>query len=181
MTTEVARGVVIDNGSGMCKAGFSGDDAPRAVFPSIVGRPRMINIEDKDAYVGDEAKSKYGVLKMNHPIEHGKVQNWDDMEKIWHHTYFSELHVAPEEHPVLITEAPMNPLRNREMMASIFFESFNVPAFYVDIPAVLSLYCSGRTTGFVIDSGDGVTQCVLSTKEISCLMLSSDLTSQVVT
>ncbi|MEJ1289220.1 hypothetical protein NN561_020260 [Cricetulus griseus] len=39
MEEEIAA-LVIDNGSGMCKAGFAGDDAPRAVFPSIVGRPR---------------------------------------------------------------------------------------------------------------------------------------------
>ena len=39
MEDEVAA-LVVDNGSGMCKAGFAGDDAPRAVFPSIVGRPR---------------------------------------------------------------------------------------------------------------------------------------------
>ena len=40
MADEDVAALVIDNGSGMCKAGFAGDDAPRAVFPSIVGRPR---------------------------------------------------------------------------------------------------------------------------------------------
>ena len=40
MCDEDVAALVIDNGSGMCKAGFAGDDAPRAVFPSIVGRPR---------------------------------------------------------------------------------------------------------------------------------------------
>jgi len=156
--------LVVDNGSGMIKAGFSGDDNPRSIFPSIVGRPNyyaaMVRMGHKDAYVGDEAQSKRDILTLNHPIERGIVTNWDDMEKIWHHTFYNELRVAQEERPVLLSEAPFNPKANKEKMTQIMFETFQVPAMYVAIDAVLSLYASGSKTGIVLDSGYGSSRAV---------------------
>lgn len=164
MSDEEQAPVVVDNGSGMVKAGAAGEDAPSNVFPSIIGRPKhvgvMVGMEKKEAYVGDEAQAKRGVLQLSYPIAHGIITNWDDMEKIWHHTFYNELRISPEEHPVLLTEAPLNPKANREKMVQMMFETFSCPETYVSIQAVLSLYASGRTTGIVMDSGDGVSHTV---------------------
>eukprot|EP00483_Globobulimina_turgida_P013714 UN13740 len=82
------------------------------------------------------------------------------MEKIWHHAFYNELRTQPEEHAVLSTEPPVNPKANNQKTTQIMFETFNVPAFYVEPSGVLSLYASGRTTGAVFDSGDGVTHTI---------------------
>ena len=76
----------------MCKAGLSGEDNPRAVFPAVVGVPKyktimMMGSGDKIVYVGSDVLPKRGILKMNYPIEHGIIDNWDDMELIWNHCY----------------------------------------------------------------------------------------------
>ena len=94
--------VVIDNGTSLIKAGFA-EDAPRAVFPSIVGRPRLGGMNpalgQKAFYLGDEAQSKRAVLCIKHPIERGVVVNWDDMEQIWHQTFYNELRTALRNSP----------------------------------------------------------------------------------
>jgi actin-related protein len=92
---EEVQCLVVDNGSGMCKAGFAGEEVPRAVFPCIVGRPKyhncVVGMDVKDKFVGEEAQAKRGILKLSYPIAHGMVTNWDDMEAIWHHTFYNEL------------------------------------------------------------------------------------------
>ena len=154
--------VVIDNGSGMCKAGFEADEAPKCSFPALVGYPNyrahIQTGEQEDCYVGDKAMEKRGVLRLKYPIQHGTITNWDDMEKVWVHCYDEQLAVKAEDQGVLVTGGPpQSEGADKERQCQIFFENFNVPAFYQAHLAPLTLYSSGRMTGCTIDSGHGMT------------------------
>lgn len=156
--------VVIDNGSGMLKSGFAGEDRPKFLEHSMVGRPKysrvMAGALEGDLFIGEQLYENKGLLRLNYPITNGIVQNWDEMELIWSHLFDKNLKINSEDHPFLLTEAPLNPSQHRDKMAQIFFETFNIPLLYISIQAVLLLYASGRTTGVVLDSGDGVSHVV---------------------
>lgn len=152
--------IVIDNGSGLTKAGFAGVEAPKVIFPSVIGTPKsdqqMVGGQNKEFFVGFEAYAKSDPLNLRQPIENGNVINWEDMEKLWHHTFYDELHIVPEDHSVILTEKPMCPRQNREKMIQIMFETFRVRGFFSGIQAVLALFSLGKTTGVVWDAGEGV-------------------------
>ncbi|KAL8265822.1 hypothetical protein R6Q59_003166 [Mikania micrantha] len=157
--------IVIDNGSGSVKAGFASNDVPAVVFPTISGTPRhktmgVMDHNNNKNFVGDEALSRGGHMVLKYPIEHGTISDWDDMEQIWHQTFYSELRVDPEDHHVLLTEPLLNSRLTREKITQIMFETFNVRAMSLYLQAMLSMYASGRTTGFVLDIGDGMSQFV---------------------
>jgi len=163
--TAMNQPVVIDNGSGVIKAGFAGEQVPKCRFRSYIGRPKhervMAGALEGDKFIGPRAEEYRGLLSLNYPIENGIVNDWNDMELIWKYLYTKEqLNAKSGDHPVLLTEAPNNPIQNREKAAEIMFEHLSVPALFVSIQAVLSLYASGRTTGCVLDCGDGVTHAV---------------------
>ena len=80
------------------------------------------------------------------------------MEQIWRYI-FDELKVSSKEHPILLTEPPLNPYDNRMKTAEIFFEKFGTPKIFFQQQAVLSLYAKGRTSGLVLDCGDGCSHC----------------------
>eukprot|EP01084_Bolivina_argentea_P164620 286192_1 len=163
--------IVMDNGSGTIKAGFVDDtsdttnEIPSTIIPCIVGRTKSpvfngvptafqaaYELGNKQTYFGHEATK--GSLQINHPIQHGKITHWDDLQQLWHYIFEHHLCVEPKEHSVLCTENIGHHNRgNREKMTEIMFEIFDVPYLYVAIPSVLSLYAAGRDTGLVLDSG----------------------------
>ena len=157
--------LVIDNGSGFIKAGLAGEEKPELVFSSHVGRPKYHKVlltggmHEHEYFVGPEAEQNRGLLRLRYPISHGIIENWSDMENIWRHIY-NQVDALPQDHPVLLTEPPLNPYANRERAAEVFFETFNVPGLFIAIQALLSLYASATATGVVLDCGDGVTHAV---------------------
>lgn len=87
----------------------------------------------ENTFIGLEAQNRRNVIPLKYPIENGIITNWDDMEVIWQHIFYDELHAPPEKHPVVLTEAPLNPKANREKMTQIMFEKFNTPPFTLPI------------------------------------------------
>ena len=159
---EGARPVVIDNGSFRCQAGLAGDDAPSVIFPSQIGRPiescgdSTAETDIKDTFIGYKLQSKRDVLSITCPIEKGLITNWDDMEKIWHHVLKEELHVESENHPILISDVPLNPKTHREKMCEVMFETFKTPMFSVSLGGVLGIYALGRVSSMILDVGHEV-------------------------
>ena len=152
--------LVIDNGSHTVVAGFGGDDAPAAIFATVVGYVDGTKVwhmlePGTGVYVGDmvlRMRSLRPALQEKWPIHRGVVEDWDAMEKIWLHTFRSELRVNPRLQPVLLTEPPLNPKANRERTIIMWFENenFEVPGLCFRTAAHLSLIASGRTTGTVV-------------------------------
>jgi actin, other eukaryote len=155
------RIIVLDNGSGATKCGFSGEEKPSVVMPCMIGTPKqksiMVGSVEREHYIGEEAQAMRGVLTLRYPVKTGIVTNWDDMEEIWTHLFSNEMRIVTEEEKgILVTEAPMNPKSNRERTMEIMFEKFGFPSMYMSIQAVLALYAAGKTTGLICDAGDGV-------------------------
>ncbi len=160
----MSKNIVLDSGTGMVKAGFAGENKPSIVVKSVVGKPKyngiMFGMNDEKKYVCDQVDEMKGLLELSYPIEHGIINNWDDIENIWSHVFYNKLKIEPKDHNILMTEAALNPIENRKKMLELLFEKFNVKGTYVSMQAVLALYGSSKTTGVVVDSGDGVTHIV---------------------
>ncbi|KAL7714428.1 actin [Entamoeba marina] len=156
------RAVVIDHGSGLIKAGFGGETIPKTAFPSVIGseKYRTFVTNPKDHWLAEDALMRHNYLKISYSVSNDVVNNWDDMEKLWHHTFYNEIRVAPEEHPILMTSNFFENKANKEKTTQIMFETFNVPALNFENNSLLSLFVSGRTTGIIVDCGENSTRCI---------------------
>ncbi|KAJ5091514.1 Arp2/3 complex subunit [Penicillium alfredii] len=157
---------VLDGGTGFLKVGYAAQNFPEHQFPSIVGRPILRTEEQagdivvKDIMCGDEAAAARSMLQISYPMENGIVKKWEDMQHLWNYTFYDKMKIDPTGRKILLTEPPMNPLKNREQMAEVMLEGYNFGGVYVAIQAVLALYAQGLSSGVVVDSGDGVTHVI---------------------
>ncbi|KAI8552772.1 hypothetical protein RHMOL_Rhmol06G0293600 [Rhododendron molle] len=179
--------IVIDLGSHTCKAGYAGEDAPKAVFPSVVGSIDQMELDDPDnldknsgsipdsksvvrpfdaekskgkrkLYVGSQALGyRRDHMEVLSPIKDGVVVDWEIVENIWDHALRDCLLIDPKEHPMLLAEPSSNSQQQREKTAELMFEKYKVPALFLAKNAVLTSFASGRATSLVVDSGGGST------------------------
>jgi actin-related protein 2 len=110
--------------------------------------------------VGDEAAAVRFALQIGYPVENGIVRNWEDMEHLWDYTFLDKMKLTPSDHKIMLTEAPLNPKKNRQKTIETMFEKYGFNGAHMSIQAMLVLYAQGLLTGVVVDSGDGVTHVV---------------------
>lgn len=171
MDNDLKPTIVIDVGSGYTKAGLAESEYPSCTIPTA------ISYEDtytKKFLIGNEALDQEN---FTYPIEHGIIQNFDHIERLFEHIFTKELDVSTKDHPVLVTQPPKNPQRDKEKLAEMLFEKFDVPALYEEVHSVLTFYSSGKPAGLIVESGHGVTSVVpiLSGYAISEAILRLDI------
>ncbi|XP_029453283.1 actin-like protein 7A [Rhinatrema bivittatum] len=156
--------VVIDIGTGSCKAGYAGQSKPSYVISSTVGKPFQETVKTgdnrKETYIGQELANANIPLKRINPMRHGIVVDWECLQEIWEYIFLKKLKIPPEEHAVLVSDPPLSPITNREKYVEMMFETFNMPAIHIAYQSRLSMYSYGKTTGLVVECGHGVSHVV---------------------
>ena len=181
--------IVLDNGSGYLKAGYSNQTSPEICIPALVGREilrygekidlnkiketkkkseqkklikQMIKERHlKEIMIGDEIIGFRSLLDLSHPVTEGIITDEEDLFKLWDYTLTQKMGIEdPSEKKIIVTEAPLNPISNKIKIFEILFEKIGVGAINVEPQAKCSLFAEGIDTGIVLDSGDGVTHCI---------------------
>ncbi|XP_074834677.1 actin-like protein 9 [Carettochelys insculpta] len=155
--------VVIETGTGSCKAGFAGQQKPKSIVRTLVGHPSERSAKaggtGPDTFVGERALLQPDV-EIIQPVRNGVIIDWEAAEVLWRHMFYHDLKVPPEEHALLMSDPPLSPTTNREKMVEVVFESLNSPGMYIAYHSVLSVYAHGKISGLVVDTGYAVTHTV---------------------
>jgi actin-related protein len=159
------RTVMMDNGTAFSRIGFAGEDKPSIIIPTFPTSPiRAIPSKISPVKEINITRQKPLIRKRftqgTSPLERGVIKDWSAMERFWQQVFNDWLRIDPSTHPLILSETPLNPKPKKDKMAEIMFEKFNVPSLFIPMQATLSLYASNRTTGCVVDIGEGVTKIV---------------------
>eukprot|EP00361_Fabrea_salina_P005550 CAMPEP_0202439728 /NCGR_PEP_ID=MMETSP1345-20130828/36315_1 /ASSEMBLY_ACC=CAM_ASM_000843 /TAXON_ID=342563 /ORGANISM="Fabrea Fabrea salina" /LENGTH=377 /DNA_ID=CAMNT_0049054273 /DNA_START=952 /DNA_END=2085 /DNA_ORIENTATION=- len=158
------QALICDNGTGYLKVGWSSSNFPDLTVPCLIGRPnrhfQSLTGEMGREYVGHDAMKFGNSVDLFRPLEHGIIEDWEGMLKLWEYTFLDQMSFDFGNTRILLSEAPMNPVKNREVMCEHMFETFGFEGLKVEIQATLALYAQGLMTGLVVDSGEGVTHCI---------------------
>ncbi|KAI0049580.1 actin-related protein Arp4p [Auriscalpium vulgare] len=165
--------LVIDIGASTLRAGYAGDDAPKAIIPTTYGfipQSTGADVTMADAgpegeteppkaestlYIGQHGPSVWRAdMQIGNPVVDGMINDFKPIPSLITHALRDVMRCNPEEHPVLLTEPAWNSVANRERMAEIMFEEFNVPAFYIANTGVLNAFAAGKGSALVIDIGN---------------------------
>lgn len=151
--------IVFDNGTDNSKVGYSTDDSPISITPTAVARLKrncwmFRGSVNKEKFVGDSAITANNVYRKRFPINYGVTTNWDDMEEFWRHSFYEDLRVEPKDHPLILTEPPINPKACKERVVQIMFETFEISLLYINTQPFFTLYAAGENIGVVFDIGD---------------------------
>lgn len=151
--------VVLDIGSLNVRAGFSGEEAPRASFQSCVGLPRHDGLPasllgfEADIVAGDAAAVAGGMLRLRWPVHKGHVQDAEALEQLLWHTLYTQLEVVPERTPLQLVVPHDQTRAAREQLAELLFEQFSTPMFGLLNSAAATAYAAGVVSGLILDSG----------------------------
>ncbi|KAI2663566.1 Actin-like protein 6A [Labeo rohita] len=152
--------LVFDMGSYSVRAGYAGEDCPKADFPTVIGvtldREDGSTPMETDGEKGKQSGTTYYIDTNQLRVPRESMEDWDSFQAILDHTYKMHFKSEPSLHPVLMSEASWNTRAKREKLTELMFEHYNIPAFFLCKSAVLSaypLFANGRSTGLVLDSG----------------------------
>ncbi|CAD8065674.1 unnamed protein product [Paramecium sonneborni] len=155
--------IVIDMGSSQIKAGIGGEEKPKLIFNSYIGRPKYKALpvaNSQEFYVGNQiTDSTRGVIKIKYPYQKGIIKDMNEMDQLWKYA-FQELRGNPKECPILLTEPPYASQQQKVEITKQFFESYNCPALFFAVSGVTSLFASGKSTGVILDIGDTISQSI---------------------
>ncbi|KAK0206306.1 actin-related protein Arp4p [Desarmillaria ectypa] len=163
--------LVVDIGSSSLRAGYAGDDTPKAIIPTSYGYIKapddsdfaMTDVNNVEvaskpqlakSYIGQSGPSVWrSGMEVANPIKGGLINDFGPIHALVEHAIVNVMGCNPSEHPVLVTEPSWNTVENRERMAEIMFEEFQVPAFYISNTGVLNTFAAGKGSALVIDVG----------------------------